>query len=88
MALILPPCQLSSRYHKQVAAAVASGKKEKKKKKLKGTNYKLPQAAWTGVKAGQPGHFRIISTAVAAATAAVSAVSRPVKGDMQLGPPH
>lgn len=70
------------------AGGMASGKNEKrkkKKKKIKGRNHKLPQTAWTGVKAAPPGHFRIISTAVAAAAAAVS---RPVKGDMQLGSPH
>lgn len=64
-------------------------KRKKKKEKLQNQRDKLqpPTNAWTRVKAGQPGNFRIISTAVTAAAAAAAA-SRPVKGDMQLGPAH
>lgn len=89
MTLILPPCKPPSRYREQAVAAAAaaegSGKKEKKKrKKLQNQRDKLqpPTNAWTRVKAGQPGNFRIISTAV------TTAASRPVKGDMPLGPAH
>lgn len=64
-------------------------KRKKKKEKLQNQRDKLqpPTNAWTRVKAGQPGNFRIISTAVTTAATAAAA-SRPVKGDMQLGPAH
>lgn len=49
----------------------------KKRKELQNQRDKLqpPTNAWTRVKAGQPGNFRIISTAVSAAAAAAASAA-------------